>query len=105
MPDAHNEFDIPVLTDVLVPGKSVLARRPWQAADAAPPHAIDLPELPPEVPPELAASGLPTLGGALACLPRMARRPRLHREDWFPRRRRRRAPRRRRSLSSSRRSR
>ncbi len=63
MPDAHNEFDIPVLTDVLVPGKSVLARRPWQAADAAPPHATDLPELPPEVPPELAASGLPTLGG------------------------------------------
>ncbi|WP_334025650.1 DUF2486 family protein [Burkholderia gladioli] len=63
MPDAHNEFDIPVLTDVLVPGKSVLARRPWQAADAAPPHATDLPELPPQVPPELAASGLPTLGG------------------------------------------
>ncbi|MDN7806675.1 DUF2486 family protein [Burkholderia gladioli] len=62
MPDAHNEFDIPVLTDVLVPGKSVLARRPWQAADAAPPHATDLPELPPQVPPEL-ASGLPTLGG------------------------------------------
>lgn len=63
MPDAHNEFDIPVLTDVLVPGKSALARRPWQAADAAPPHATDLPELPPQVPPELAASGLPTLGG------------------------------------------
>lgn len=63
MPDAHNEFDIPVLTDVLVPGKSVLARLPWQAADAAPPHATDLPELPPQVPPELAASGLPTLGG------------------------------------------
>ncbi|WP_186276074.1 DUF2486 family protein [Burkholderia gladioli] len=63
MPDAHNELDIPVLTDVLVPGKSVLARRPWQAADAAPPHATDLPELPPQVPPELAASGLPTLGG------------------------------------------
>ncbi|WP_186224728.1 DUF2486 family protein [Burkholderia gladioli] len=63
MPDAHNEFDIPVLTDVLVPGKSVLARRPWQAADAAPPHATDLPELPPQVPPELAASGLPTLDG------------------------------------------
>ncbi|POS09170.1 hypothetical protein C3Y08_03630 [Burkholderia gladioli] len=63
MPDAHNEFDIPVLTDVLVPGKSVLARRPWQAADAAPPHATDLPELPPQVSPELAASGLPTLGG------------------------------------------
>ncbi|WP_186165212.1 DUF2486 family protein [Burkholderia gladioli] len=63
MPDAHNEFDIPVLTDVLVPGKSVLARRPWQAADAAPPHATDLPELPPQVPPELVASGLPTLGG------------------------------------------
>ncbi|WP_186134453.1 DUF2486 family protein [Burkholderia gladioli] len=63
MPDAHNEFDIPVLTDVLVPGKSVLARRPWQAADAAPPHATDLPELSPQVPPELAASGLPTLGG------------------------------------------
>ncbi|BCQ54142.1 DUF2486 family protein [Burkholderia gladioli] len=63
MPDAHNEFDIPVLTDVLVPGKSVLARRPWQAADSAPPHATDLPELPPQVPPELAASGLPTLGG------------------------------------------
>lgn len=63
MPDAHNEFDIPVLTDVLVPGKSVLARRPWQVADAAPPHATDLPELPPQVPPELAASGLPTLGG------------------------------------------
>ncbi|MEX3555705.1 MAG: DUF2486 family protein [Burkholderia gladioli] len=62
MPDAHNEFDIPVLTDVLVPGKSALARRPWQAADAAPPHATDLPELPPEVPPELVASGLPTLG-------------------------------------------
>ncbi|WP_186018939.1 DUF2486 family protein [Burkholderia gladioli] len=52
-----------MLTDVLVPGKSVLARRPWQAADAAPPHATDLPELPPQVPPELAASGLPTLGG------------------------------------------
>ncbi|MEX3527278.1 MAG: DUF2486 family protein [Burkholderia sp.] len=62
MPDAHNEFDIPVLTDVLVPGKSALARRSWQSTDAAPPHATDLPELSPEVPPELAGSGLSTLG-------------------------------------------
>nr|MBN3725855.1 DUF2486 family protein [Burkholderia sp. Ac-20379] len=49
MPDAHNEFDIPVLTDVLVPGKAALARvtrRP-----DAPPHATDLPDQPPDVAP------------------------------------------------------
>ncbi|WP_246795746.1 DUF2486 family protein [Burkholderia perseverans] len=58
MPDANHEFDIPVLTDVLVPGKPVPARSATQP-EAPPPRAGDVPDLPPEVAPELAASGLP----------------------------------------------
>ncbi|AJK47459.1 DUF2486 family protein [Burkholderia plantarii] len=58
MPDANHEFDIPVLTDVLVPGKPVPARSATQP-EAPAPRAGDVPDLPPEVAPELAASGLP----------------------------------------------
>ncbi|KAF1055729.1 MAG: hypothetical protein GAK41_00372 [Burkholderia gladioli] len=59
MPDAHNEFDIPVLTDVLVPDKAALARAAPRSD--APPHATDLPDQPPDVSPGVAASGLPTV--------------------------------------------
>lgn len=59
MPDAHNEFDIPVLIDVLVPGKAALARATRRPD--APPHATDLPDQPPDVAPGVAASGLPAV--------------------------------------------
>ncbi|WP_414442845.1 DUF2486 family protein [Burkholderia sp. 22PA0106] len=59
MPDAHNAFDIPVLTDVLVPGKAALARA--TPRPDVPPHATDLPDHPPDVAPGVAASGLPAV--------------------------------------------
>ncbi|MBI0327574.1 DUF2486 family protein [Burkholderia plantarii] len=65
MPDANHEFDIPVLTDVLVPGKPVPARSATQP-EAPPPRAGDVPDLPPEVAPELAASGLPPVEASVA---------------------------------------
>ncbi|MCQ0038954.1 hypothetical protein NAL89_21515, partial [Burkholderia glumae] len=58
MPDTNREFDIPVLTDVLVPGKSVPASSATPTPTPAP-RADGLPVLPPQAAPETAGSGLP----------------------------------------------
>ncbi|ACR29894.1 DUF2486 family protein [Burkholderia glumae] len=58
MPDTNREFDIPVLTDVLVPGKSVPASSATPTPTPAP-RADGLPVLQPQAAPETAGSGLP----------------------------------------------